>query len=122
MADTEFIISGLTTLDEEELREALPEGQVDTVRSTVPEGTLAEPATITAIVTLGSIALAGLSAWLSKARRRRVSKFRYKVRKADGETVDVELDLDESSEDAVKASVMAQLSKWVSPSPTAAGK
>jgi hypothetical protein len=122
MANTEFIITSMTTLDEEELREALPEGQVKTVRPTVPEGTLAEPATITAVVTLGSITLAGLSAWLSKGRRRRVSRFSYKVRKPDGEIVDVKLDLDQSSEDAVKANVMAQLGKWISPSPTPPGK
>jgi hypothetical protein len=117
MPDTELIITGMTTLDEVELRKALPAGGVETIRGTVPEGTLAEPATITAVVTLGSLALTALSAWIVKGRRRRVSKLRYKVRKPDGEVVDLSLDLDENSEDAGKASVMAQLRKWIPPLP-----
>jgi hypothetical protein len=116
MKSPELVITGLTTLDEVELREALPEAEVETMQSTVPEGTLAEPATIAAIVTLGSMALKPLTLWILKRWRRRVSKLRFKIRKPDGEMVDLALDLDQSSEDAVNASVMAQLGKWISPS------
>jgi hypothetical protein len=122
MKSPELVITGLTTLDEVELRDALPEGEVETMHSTVPEGTLAEPATITAIVQIGgSIALGLLSLWISKTRRRRVSKLRYRVRKPDGEMVDVAFDLDQSSEDAVNASVMAELGKWIATPPVNPG-
>jgi hypothetical protein len=113
MAAPTLIISGLTSLDEAELLEKLPETYVETHKTAVPEGSLAEPATITAIVTLGSVTIAGLTAWLAKPRRRKISSFTYKLRKPDGTLVNVEMLSDEQSEEAAKASILAQLGQWV---------
>ena len=65
---TTFEIGGLSGLDQEELQELLHE-KVQFEEPSVPEGTLAEPATIAAIVTLGSGVLFAFATWLSKRRR-----------------------------------------------------
>ena len=113
MDDTQLIISGLSSLDEEELLEAVGDKAVQFVRPEAPEGTLAEPGTITVIIVLGTIALNGLVAWLAKGRRRRTSNFRYRIVRPNGETVEMELDLSDSSEEALQPKVLAEISKWV---------
>ena len=116
MKSAELVISGLSSLDEEELREALGGGSGDRItfsRPEVPEGSLAEPATITAVVTLGSIGLSALAAWLSKARRRRIARGKFRLVRPDGTVEEKSWELEESSEDAVKSKVLAELTNWI---------
>ena len=112
----QLILTGLNSLDEEELKEALGDSGMEVVKPKVPEGSLAEPATITVVLYLGSIALTSLAVWLSKGRRRHYLAAAHKVVHPDGTTEEKTFELDESSEDAVKASVLAQLRNWVGPS------
>jgi len=112
-----LVLTGLNSLDEQELIEALGTNGVEIVKPEVPEGSLAEPATITVVLYLGSIALTSLAVWLSKGRRRKVLAATQKVVRADGTVEEKTFQLDESSEDAVKASVLSQLRNWVG-SPT----
>ena len=63
-------LTGLSDLDTEELLVAMGD-HVDLRRPEVPEGTLAEPATVVAIITIGSpIVLNALAIWLATPRRR----------------------------------------------------
>ena len=106
-----MVIAGLSSLDEEELRDAI--GDVEFDEPVVPEGTLAEPATITAIVTLGSLAIAALAAYLSKRRRRYLLKQAFRVVHPDGRIEERTLEVRASSEDEAKAEILAQLNKWI---------
>ena len=111
MAATKLIIPGLSSLDEEELRELLGD-QVTFQEPEVPEGSLAEPTTIIAVIVLGSIALNGLAAYLSKGRRRYVQRQTFRVVHPDGRVEERKLEIEASSEDEVKAEILAELSKW----------
>lgn len=116
MESPKLIISGLNSLDEEELREALSEN-VEFEEPEVPEGTLAEPATIVAIVTLGSLTIAALAAYLSKARRRTILTHTFRIIHPDGRVEEHTITIDATSEEEVKAQIFAELSKWISPAP-----
>lgn len=118
MSETELVISGLGNLDAEELRDALGENSLRLVRPEVPEGTLAEPTTITAVIVLGSIALSSLAAWICKKRRNPSKRFKFKLTRPDGEVIEVALNTDEGSEEPCKKNVLAQLGQWIK---TAAG-
>jgi hypothetical protein len=61
-------VEGLNPLDAEELKEALGDKGMELRQPEVPEGTLAEPATITVILTLGSFAAVDFALWLSKGQ------------------------------------------------------
>jgi hypothetical protein len=111
MRATKLIIGGLSSLDEEELREALGE-EVEFDEPAVPEGTLAEPATITAIITLGSLAIAALATYLSKGRRSYLHKETFRIQHPDGRIEERTLEVRAASEEEAKAQIMAQISKW----------
>jgi hypothetical protein len=64
-------LSGLSALDQEELKD-LVGNAAEFKEPVVPEGTLAEPATITAIVRLGSLVIASIAAY--GIRKRSLSK------------------------------------------------
>jgi hypothetical protein len=116
MESSKLIISGLNSLDEVELSEALGEN-VEFEEPDVPEGSAAEPATIAAIVTLGSLSIAALAVYLSKARRRSVLKYTIRKVHLDGRIEEFIIDLDSSSEEAANPKILAELSKWIAPTP-----
>lgn len=106
----EFV--GLSSLDQEELREVA--GEVVTFQEPeVPEGMLAEPATIAAIVTLGSLSLVTLAAYLAQPRRRRMLRHAVRITHADGRIEEQTFEISASDQDGVKAEILAQLGKWV---------
>lgn len=110
--EPKLIISGLSSLDEEELREALG-NNVDFNEPDVPEGTLAEPATITAIVILGSMSLATFALWLSKKRRSYLRTETLRVIDKDGNVTERTLRVRASSEEEANAEIAAQLKSWL---------
>jgi hypothetical protein len=113
MEHSKLVLSGLSSLDEEELLEALGKDQVEFIKAKPPEGSLAEPATITAVIVLTSAGIAALTAYLAKGRRRRILKGVKKIIHPDGRIEEMTIDLDEASEDALKASVLGELGKWI---------
>jgi hypothetical protein len=113
MASTRLAISGLSSLDAEELREALGGDTLQIVRPESPEGTLAEPVTITAIIVLGSIALTNLAVWICKKRRHPSERFKFKLTRPDGEVLEVLLDTSQGSEEPCKEGVLSQLGQWI---------
>ncbi len=108
---TSLTIHGLSKLDAEELRDTVGIEGVALQEPPTPEGTLAEPATITAVIVLGSIALGSLAAWLCKKRRNPSKRMQFKVTKPSGETVEVMLSVDGSTEEPCKENVLEQLGK-----------
>jgi hypothetical protein len=106
-------IAGLSSLDKEELEEAIGKTALETYQPEVPEGSLAEPATITAILTLGSFATVAFATWASKGRRRKLLKGSVKIVHPDGRVEERSWEVDEGSEDAIKSGVIAQLGKWL---------
>lgn len=121
MSSTQLVISGLGKLDAEELREALGENGVSLAEPETPEGALAEPATITAVIVLGSIALGALAAWLCKKRRNPSRRFKFKITKPNGEVVEVSLNTGESSQEPCKKNVLAQIGDWIKTASLGAG-
>ena len=113
MESVKIVIPGLTELDEEELRELLPEG-VEFDRPETPEGSLAEPTTITAIIILAPLAITTLALWASKARRSFIRSERIKIIHPDGRVEERSLDVKASSEEEAKAGIAAELGKWLS--------
>ena len=114
MNDFQLMITGLSSLDQEESAEAIGDDSVQFSRPDVPEGTLAEPATISAVIALGTIALNGLVVWLSKARRKHTSAFRYRLVRPNGEVVEIALDLNDASEGAVKSQILDAIGRSTS--------
>jgi len=106
-------IAGLSSLDKEELEEVIGKSALETYEPEVPEGTLAEPVTITAILTLGSFATVAFATWASKGRRRKLLKRTVKIVHPDGTIEERNWEVDEASEDAIKSGVIAQLGKWL---------
>ncbi|MBD2318055.1 hypothetical protein [Phormidium tenue] len=115
MESPKLIISGLNSLDEEELREVLGE-EVEFEEPKVPEGSLAEPATIAAIVTLGSLAITALAIYLSKSRRRYILERKIRIIHPDGRIEEHILNIQANSEDEANAQILAELSKFLLPS------
>jgi len=113
MEPPKLIIRGLSSLDEEELREALGDN-VEVNEPEVPEGTLAEPATITAIIILGSMTIGALALWLSKKRRSHLYRETFRIVHPDGRVEERTLEVRASSEEEAKAEIMAQVGKWMS--------
>ena len=110
--DTQLIVGGLSALDKEELELQLG-AAIGFVEPSVPQGTLAEPATIAAVITLGSIAITAFGAWLSKARQKHLLRERFRVLHPDGSSEEHVLEIQSSSEDAIKAEVIRQLRGWI---------
>jgi len=106
-------ITGLNALDKEELEEAIGKTAFEAYQPEVPEGNLAEPATITAILTLGSFATVAFATWASKGRRRKLLRRSVKISYSDGRVEERSWEVDEASEDAIKQGVLAQLGKWL---------
>src|SRR5258708_7262112 len=92
-------IEGLNPLDAEELKAAINNNGLELFQPEAPEGTIAEPATITAILTLGAFTAVDLATWISKGRRRRVLKRSVKIAHPDGRIEERQWEVDESSED-----------------------
>ena len=105
-----LMISGLSSLDEEEMKEALGDA-VEFDEPEVPEGSLAEPATITAIVTLGAMAISALAVYLNKPRRRYLLEKAVKIIHADGRVEETTLKIEASSSEEAKAQLAAELAK-----------
>ena len=110
MEAPKLIISGLSSLDEEQLKEALGD-EVEFDEPEVPEGTLAEPATITAIVTLSAMAISALAVYLNKTRRRYLLEKAVKVVYPDGRIEEVTLKVEASSSEEAKTQLAAELAK-----------
>lgn len=106
-------IEGLNPLDAEELQEALRDKGMEIKQPATPEGTLAEPATITVILTLGSFAAVDFALWLSKGRRRRLLKRSVRVVHPDGRIEENAWEVKEGTDEAIKSGVIAQLGKWL---------
>jgi hypothetical protein len=83
MKAPKLIISGLSGLDEEEMKEALGDA-VEFDEPDVPEGSLAEPATISAIVTLSAMVISALAVYLNKPRRKYLLQKAVKIVHPDG--------------------------------------
>jgi hypothetical protein len=116
MESSKLIISGLNSLDQVELSKALGEN-VEFEEPEVPEGAAAEPATIAAIVTLGSLSIAALAVYLSKPRQRSVLKYTIRRVHPDGRIEEFIIDLVTSEEGAANPEIVAELSKWIAPTP-----
>lgn len=97
-----LVISGLNELDAKEITELLKE-DVEIAKPNVPEGSLAEPVSSIAIITISSLALASLSIFLSKARRKTMLTRSFRIIHADGRIEEFKLDLITYSEEAAKA-------------------
>jgi hypothetical protein len=121
MGESTMTLAGLGSLDQAELDAALDGQGVRFQAATVPEGSLPEPATIAAVVTLGSVALATLAAWLAKPRRRFVREHEVTVQHPDGTITRHRLVITATAEEEVKAQVLTQLGAWVKSATGAAG-
>src|SRR5262245_2356251 len=112
MADLEIHVSGLSSLDVEELREVLGE-TVTFQQAEVPEGTLAEPVTTLALIKLSVVALGVLAAWLAKPRRRVIATRTMRVIYPDGRIEERTLVIDASSEEESKQQILSQINDWL---------
>jgi hypothetical protein len=72
-------------------------------------GAHGEPFTLLAIMALGQVALTGLAVYLAKGRQNSKQKIRLRHRKPDGEELEFELEVDVSSEEAIRADLMKQI-------------
>ena len=106
-------ITGLTSLDLEELEESIGESVLEVYRPEVPEGALAEPVTITVVLTLAPLAATAFAVWASKGRRRKLLKHSVKVMHADGTVEERSWEVEEHSEEAIKSGVIERLRKWL---------
>ena len=106
-------ITGLSSLDQEELAKAIGKDAFETYQPEVPEGTLAEPATITAILTLGSFATVAFATWASKGRRHKLLKNNVKITHKDGTVEERSWEVDEGSEKEIESKILAQLGTWL---------
>jgi hypothetical protein len=112
MSETLYL-EGLNPLDAEELKEALGDNGMELRQPEVPEGMLAEPGTITVILTLGSFAAVDFALWLSKGRRRRLLKRSVRVIHPDGRIEEDSWEVKVGTDEAIKAAVIAQFGKWL---------
>lgn len=113
MATGEFLIfGGLSALDKAELSDQFG-AAVSFVEPEVPEGNLAEPATIAAVVSLGSLAIGVLAAYVSKRRRQYLLRERFRRTYPDGSYEEHSFEIKASDEDEVKAEVIKQLGGWL---------
>lgn len=110
MKAPKLIISGLSSLDEEEMKEALGDA-VEFNEPEVPEGSLAEPATITAIVTLSAMAISALAVYLNKPRQKYRVQKAFKIVHPDGRIEEATLRIEASSSEEGKAQLAAELAK-----------
>src|SRR4051794_7094862 len=103
-------ISGVSRLAVLELEEEL--GSLVTIderpRTTLDYGDLT---TITAVVIVSTAALSNLSIWIAKQRSRSVARQEIEIHRADGSTYRHILEFKSSSEDAIAADVLNQLSR-----------
>jgi hypothetical protein len=107
-------IPGLDRLAEEELRDLLQADDLEFTTKPRFDGDLPEPATITAVITLGSLSITALAVWLSKRRNRKYLKTSSRVLYPDGRVEEKVLELKDVAEDAVQPAIIAQLSSWLS--------
>jgi hypothetical protein len=112
MAATTLEFIGLSALDQEELQQ-IGSSDVTFIEPQVPEGMLAEPATIAAIVTLGSLSLVTLAAYLAQGRRRHLLKRSVRITHPDGRVEERTLVISSSTQDGVKAEILGQLAAWI---------
>ena len=110
MEAPKLIISGLSSLDEEQMKESLGDAVVFD-EPEVPEGTLAEPATITAIITLSAMAISALAVYFNKTRRRYLLEKTVKIVYPDGRVEEVALKIEASSSEEAEAKLAAELTK-----------
>lgn len=110
MEAPKLIISGLSSLDEEEMKESLGDA-VEFDEPQVPEGTVAEPATITAVVTLTAMAISALAVYFNKTRRRYLLEKAVKIVHPDGRIEETTLRIEASSSEEAKAQLAAELTK-----------
>ncbi len=113
MTETKLYIPGLDRLAEEELKDALRPEDLELTTKPVFDGELPEPATITAVITLGSLSIVAIAAWLSKRRHRRYRKTTFRVVHPDGRIEEKTLELNEADEDALQPAIVTQLGTWL---------
>ena len=113
MSELKIQFEGLNALDAEELKAVMGSSGLELDEPAVPEGTLAEPATITAILALGPTAIATLALWLSKGRRGHVLRHKAKIIHPDGRVEEQSWEIKDTSEAAVKSQVISKLGKWI---------
>jgi|SRR5689334_12862301 len=110
---TRLALDGLNALDAEELKEALGNESVQLTQPEAPEGNLAEPTTISALITLSPLVAGLVAAWISKPRRRKIARRKTRIIRADGTIEEKEWEINDLKEDAIKSQVFAQLTKWL---------
>jgi hypothetical protein len=108
-----LLLEGLNSLDAEELKEAVGVQAVEFVAPEVPEGTIAEPTAITALITLTPIVAATVSAYLAKPRHKKFRRSKFRTIHPDGRIVEREWETRETTEEAIKSQLLSQLTKWL---------
>ncbi len=116
MNGSRLILKGLSELDAEELSEALG-ADAEIVEPEVPEGTIAEPATISAIIMLSPLVIGALTVWMSKPRRSYLRKETMQFVDEKGRIFSKTLEIRASSEDEAQAQIAAEFTKWMTEIP-----
>lgn len=111
-----FVFPGLSELDAEEIQEALDD-KVEIVEPDVPEGTIAEPATIAAIVTISPLIIGALAMWLSKKRRAYLRKETILLKLPNGAVLEKTLEIKSSSEEETREEIAAAFNNWLADVP-----
>lgn len=101
VSNTQLCLSGLTQLQAEELKAALPPGTVSEEASeSLPGGRHAEPALIAVAIQYGPLAIGALAVWLAKQKKRRTEKVVWTKKTRAGTTETITWDVSEYEEGA----------------------
>jgi hypothetical protein len=121
-------LPGLTHLEADELASVLRRAGADvtTELDVRPEATTSdrrhhEPFALLAVVTLGQITLTALAIYLAKERKRGTRKVHLRYRSPTGEELEYTLEVDVSSEEAIRSDLLKQIAALKIPMPKELG-
>jgi hypothetical protein len=120
-----IVLQGLTPLDADELGTDVQRagGDPDSTLQVQPDpGAVAgtrrgEPFTLIALMAVSQVALTALTVYLAKGRTHSKRKLSIRHRKPDGEMTIYELEVDASSEEALRADLLKQIGSLRIPLP-----
>jgi hypothetical protein len=102
-------IEGMTFLDFEALKSELAAVPLDSKPMPVQDGRHGEPATIALTLILSHATVAGLAVLFGKARRRRMNKTRWRIRRADGTEIEFDQVVSDSQSGTLDPRLLAEL-------------
>jgi hypothetical protein len=111
--DAELVIGGLSALDREELKEILSPDQVAFNEPGIPEGSLAEPAAIAAIIVLTPITIAALGLYFGRKIRLHTFDESVEITRPDGTKLKHRLQVRAKSAEEANTQVLAQLQQFL---------